>query len=496
MSTAVEEEKRPITCTCCTEKFTSSIRKLTLCPYCKEGCCMSCQKAYLLSSPHDAHCMFCKTGWNEDFLRETFSNAWLEKQYSEVEWNRLWDREKNLLPDTQRQIEREQLSEVFRRENWTIRQEMNPLKQILSSMLDTTSIHSFYIAWQQWLAIQDKTLSNIHFISSLDEHQISLLDRNSNDEKKQRTTVTRPCPAPDCRGMLSSHWKCGLCETKVCHVCLAIKRLGAKGDEDEKHQCKLEDIETAKLIQSETKNCPKCGVSIFKIHGCNQMFCTNCNTPFDWKTGQIINGAIHNPHYFEWMQATQGGQATQAARPPHEGNCENEFKHNVMTALSRHAGGSRSASVLYQFIRSANHIRQYGVPILFRGIPDNLNMLNSDLRYKYLKQQLSQEDFRSTAMKRFKRYKMMVNARQMREMLFQAGLSIINTIDTSVFDKGSCTRYQVEKHLEEYYVSIKKLMEYYNNSLRGLFERYKSDAMFEVFSDAGQMVTKTRKSVL
>lgn len=43
------------------------------------------------------------------------------------------------------------------------------------------------------------------------------------------------------------------------------------------------------------------------VRNCSQMFCISCQTPFDWVTGKVVtSGVIHNPHYFEWIQRTQG----------------------------------------------------------------------------------------------------------------------------------------------------------------------------------------------
>ena len=46
---------------------------------------------------------------------------------------------------------------------------------------------------------------------------------------------------------------------------------------------------------------------------CDQMYCTVCHTPFSWKTGKIVTGVIHNPHYYDWQRSQNGGVAP---RPP------------------------------------------------------------------------------------------------------------------------------------------------------------------------------------
>ena len=107
------------------------------------------------------------------------------------------------------------------------------------------------------------------------------------------------CPAEDCRGFISSSYVGGICSKKSCSDCLEVLETA--------HACKPESIESAKAIKKETRACPKCAARIFKIDGCDQMWCTmdGCNTAFSWNSGQIVSGRIHNPHYYEMLR-TQG----------------------------------------------------------------------------------------------------------------------------------------------------------------------------------------------
>ena len=130
-----------------------------------------------------------------------------------------------------------------------------------------------------------------------------------NEEKAgdQKREFIMKCADENCRGFLSSAYKCGTCEKWTCSQCLVI--IGK--EKDGEHTCNPDTVETAKMIKAETRPCPKCGTRIFKVDGCDQMWCTvdGCHTAFSWNTGHVITGKIHNPHYYEWLRRNGGGAA-------------------------------------------------------------------------------------------------------------------------------------------------------------------------------------------
>ena len=136
---------------------------------------------------------------------------------------------------------------------------------------------------------------------------------NGETAPSERREFVMKCCADDCRGFLSTAYKCGTCESWTCPDCLVV--LGK--DKTVEHKCAQDAVESAKMIRAETMPCPKCGTRIFKIDGCDQMWCVmeGCNTAFSWTSGRVITGAVHNPHYYEWLRR-QGTAEREAGDVP------------------------------------------------------------------------------------------------------------------------------------------------------------------------------------
>jgi hypothetical protein len=71
---------------------------------------------------------------------------------------------------------------------------------------------------------------------------------------------------------------------------------------EEGHECDPDAKASIAMIHRDTKPCPKCGTFIHKLSGCTQMWCPDCHTAFNFNTGAVELGRIHNPHYLEFRK--------------------------------------------------------------------------------------------------------------------------------------------------------------------------------------------------
>jgi len=125
---------------------------------------------------------------------------------------------------------------------------------------------------------------------------VAELNGEERAETRTQRYFTRKCRGKDCRGFVDARtWKCPLCATHICSHC-------GETEEDKDHECAPDAVETFELLKRDTKPCVSCGEGIYRVDGCDEMFCVSCHTSFNWETGEVLTGERGNPHFLEWQR--------------------------------------------------------------------------------------------------------------------------------------------------------------------------------------------------
>lgn len=197
--------------------------------------------------------------------------------------------------------------------------------------------------------------------------------------KPKEVKYIMPCSTPDCKGMINTKHKCELCNSIYCGKCFVkiddnnnINNSNSDNNNNDKkiHICKQEDIDNYNFILSTTKACPNCAARIFRTEGCPQMFCTQCQTGFDYNTGKVITSNFHNPHRMEWLRSTGALDVQQF-----NGGGGNVCGRNIDDYQVR--GCDNLVSIIHQ----KNHVRQMCVD-KFRS---KLEEIDGDQLYKNIR---------------------------------------------------------------------------------------------------------------
>jgi len=338
-----------MSCNICFENINKSTRREITCPYCDFSSCLVCFKKYLLeTSKAFPDCMSCRKDLQLEFIANETPKTFYNIEYRKKRANILLSQERSLLPDTQ--VLAEERREYFRK---------NEEKMKLKKELDELS----------------KKMTEIR-------KKMNILSKNPiRTKEKERLQFTMACPGEDCRGFLSTAWKCGTCGLKACSKCLAIKN----GEDDEKHECDENEVKTYEMMRKDTRPCPKCKVRIYKIDGCDQMWCVECKTPFSWKSGEIVKGTIHNPHFYEWQRQENNGNAPRV-RGDNPGGCgELPWFDTILYILNERKHKFKNLANCHRLI---GHLTDVILPMF----PNNIGIQdNSDLRCKYLCNEISEE---------------------------------------------------------------------------------------------------------
>lgn len=468
-----------MSCSTCIEPYNASTRKPHKCAKCEFECCVGCVKQHLLGSHQLPHCMNCKVEWTDDRLRETVSHHWITSKYSEKRKELLFEVEKSLLPNTMIFVERHKLDVQIQTENREVKVLLFDLKRQIHefnapsytlrlSKRNKLLITTIKQTAQQLSFLDNRTVDEIDAIVGISATAIQ-------DASEERRAFIKPCPATDCKGYLSTQYKCGLCGCKSCPKCFEIL------DTTVDHVCKEENILSADLIRKESKGCPSCGVMIFKISGCDQMWCTSCNTGFSWVTGKVITSIIHNPHYFQWLRTQPAQEGGEAVERPVPLGCVWNGRHNTnITRVSPHLRQyiPDTAIFVYDYImnviQSVNHIHGVERP---PALTENYEEINRKARIDYLMSDITEKEFKSRCLRHLNQQEFNRALHMIYDMLNELAREIVNSLHPAL------TPPQIMEKCTE----LQALIKYYNDNIRQIYDKYKRTGKFKVFLPTGKI---------
>ena len=406
-------------CTVCVEKFNKTSRAKIACLFCSYTVCQSCCRQYILTSFNEPHCMNCRKEWSREFLASHLPHAFMFGDYKRMRETLLFEEQKPLLAATQAMV-------PFERKR-------RGLQQMKEKVMDELAYFR-YIDDFRGARDQDYLLELITTkINSL---------TNSRKHTTEAKKFIMKCPSQECRGFLSTRYKCGTCSVNVCPECHEEKT--------DAHICNSDTIKTVEELRKSTRNCPTCQTPIYKSSGCDQMWCIQCHTAFSWSRGTVEKGIVHNPHYFEFMRS-QGN----VVRNPNEMVCGGlPDQYRLVNKFNRQSQDRVDVSALY---RKAAHYRHAVLDFLPTG---RENVDHQDLRLEYLLNDITEKEFKSKLQRREKERHKNREYRQVVETYVNVMEELIRQIDSD-----QLTPLQVKLQEEE-------LVDMINKRVRTLSEVY------------------------
>ena len=258
-------------CSCCITPYDKSNHSCVECPSCNYRACKQCVRNYLLTTTSIPNCMNCHKTFDQEFMVINLNRTWVLRDYKAHRKKLLFEREFAKLVETMPRVANRKKIKVLEDEKHGVLDQMATLRKAMKALQD------------------EQYRINV---------KINLLKNGEDPEQTKKFIMA--CPAEGCRGFLTSGYKCEICNLYTCSRCREI--IGYKRDNPE-HVCLEENVKSTELIKKETKPCPTCGIRIYKIDGCDQMWCTECKVAFSWKTGKIDKGVVHNPHFYQYHRA-------------------------------------------------------------------------------------------------------------------------------------------------------------------------------------------------
>ena len=446
---------------------------------CGYEACTSCIKKYILNTIDLPHCMSCRILWSKDFLYQNFERSFLHNDFKKHKTTLLLNYEMSQMIETQPfaeiKIEKKKIRQLIQANQIRTKNIQIEISKLNTQLYKSDNQLSYVPNYK--LQNPDKSIKTLLITSNNLQTNIHKCKKKIHQIKKknnilrQKIYKSRPkkqtkhiqkfihkCSNDECKGFLSKNYQCGLCKQFTCPHCLDL----IHNTENELHSCNPTMIETASLIKNQTKPCPNCGIRITRIKGCSQMWCTNCNTGFHWKTLEKIHTTtnFHNPHFIEWVR-----QSNSSPVDEQEIDCTQLIPYYLFYHKIRKTSILKEKkTILFNLYRTTNYLIAHIIPYLqtITKLNSERSAHNKDVRIKYLMNKITHQQFSKIIYQREHRKEKNISLL----MIFQIFVSVSQEQINHLFLEPS------EKNADTVILLVHKLTSYCNKEFLKIGTNY------------------------
>jgi len=401
--------------------------KFIQCPHCDFKACLDCCKqSFLLSlkeGKEHLNCLDigCDKIWDDDFMYKNFPKKFLKKDIKKYQADILFEKEKSMYPQTIEIISRKK---KIKKLEYRKKHYLEKIKEINREVLELTDY------------------------------------RKNNKQIKKKINIIRKCPNKDCIGYLNDEYICGICDLVLCSDCEIVK-------DNNEHKCNDDDIKTVEIKHKTCKPCPNCGAMSIKDGGCSQIYCgPPCNggkgTAWNFNTGEIDNGPIHSPDYYDYMRNNNNGIVPRQQCLIIDTLPEIWDLHRIMDP--------NDYIKITEIHRFFSHLKHYEMRKFRDRFGENNFDRNLELRLNYLTNQndMTEKDLKKVLYDRNKKLNKNKSIYQNLDTLYNVGLDIFNQL---IF------QHKINKKTNfidtvEIYQSLENIRTYYNDIIIRTKDRY------------------------
>lgn len=434
-------------CIICIEKFNKTNRSPVVCPFCRFTTCRHCYQKYCLERATRV-CMnqTCKKVHSVTFFRENIS-----KTFYNVEWR---DRMKEYLFD----IEQAQFPQTL---------------QYISNLRP----HQIRLA--ELRLVESKIATQLAEIRQAIDETLQLRNAAENENEELRDNVSTGkyntniyrCPTIDCRGLVRAN-SCCICRTQFCKDC---RQPNTKSDD---HKCDQNTVASIKLIKQDTKPCPTCSVLIQKLEGCSTMWCVNCHKGFDWKTGSISEGPVHNPEYFRWLQEQNFQNIAHIFDPCDDDYIIDAFRVNY--ACDIYQINRKNKATVLEILRCLTHFMYHIMPIYDRQSRSaNSTTRSREVRMKYLESEITKEQYIQWLVLNRRKVERLNELLPIYRTLINISRTLVNNVFRQLTQQSTTAKEQYDANVsvEAFIGSIKSITDITNEATAKFYGAWKTQIL-------------------